>query len=229
VSEGALTRGRIVEAALGLFADRGFRRVTVRDICKAAGVNVASINYHFGDKLGLYREVVQLAIDAMQEVTETARRAGEGHPAEERLRRYLAAFVGRLLGQGRGNVHRLVHKEMSDPTPELDRLVAHGVRPRLDYLSGLVAELLRCPLSDERVLRCVFSIQSQSVSVVPNAIGARLGFTPTAADAEAIAEHIACFSLAGIRALAPRLRARRPRRRRRIRPRLSPGRASSRR
>ncbi len=210
MSEGGLTRERILDAALRLFAEHGFRRVTVRDICRAAGVNVAAVNYHFGDKLGLYREVVQAAIDLMQATTEAARRAGEGRPAEERLREYLATFIGRLLA-GRGHVHRLLHKEMSDPTPELDRLVTHGVRPRLDYMASLVAEILGCPASDERVLRCVFSIHSQSVAVLPNAIAARLGFAPTPADAAAVADHITRFSVAGIRALGrrrPRLSAR---------------------
>ena len=72
------TRARIREAAEQLFAEHGFRRVTVRDISRAARVNVAAVNYHFGDKMGLYQEVVQSAIEAMRGTTEAARRAGEG-------------------------------------------------------------------------------------------------------------------------------------------------------
>ena len=56
------TRERLVTAASELFAENGFRKVTVRDICTAAGANVAAVNYHFGDKLGLYREVLERAI-----------------------------------------------------------------------------------------------------------------------------------------------------------------------
>ncbi|HXY38713.1 MAG TPA: CerR family C-terminal domain-containing protein [Vicinamibacteria bacterium] len=214
MSEAGPTRERILVTAERLFAEHGFRRVSVRDICRAARVNVAAINYHFGDKAGLYREVVQAAIDAMRGTTEAARRAGEGLPAEQRLGRYVAVFVGRLLARGSGRVQRLFHKEMSDPTPELDRLLAQGVRPRLEYLSSLVAEIMDCPVSDPRVLRCVFSIQSQSLAVVPNLAAARLGFAPTAGDAEAIADHITRFSLEGIRGLARRRAARRGQRRR---------------
>ena len=214
MSESGPTRERILVMAERLFAEHGFRRVTVRHICRAARVNVAAINYHFGDKAALYREVVQAAIDAMRGTTEAARRAGEGLRAEERLGRYVAVFVGRLLARGSGSVQRLFHKEMSDPTPELDRLLAQGVRPRLEYLSALVAEIMGCPVSDQRVLRCVFSIQSQSLAVVANPAAARLGFAPTPSDAEAIADHITRFSLAGIRELARRRLRRAPARRR---------------
>ena len=47
------TRDRLLKASTRLFADRGFKHVTVREICRAARANVAAVNYHFGDKLGL--------------------------------------------------------------------------------------------------------------------------------------------------------------------------------
>ncbi len=59
------TRERLLRTGARLFAERGFKQVTVRDICRAARANVAAVNYHFGNKLGLYREVLQVAIDAL--------------------------------------------------------------------------------------------------------------------------------------------------------------------
>lgn len=202
------SRERILRAAERLFSEQGFKRVTVREICKAARANVAAINYHFGDKLGLYQEVLQGAIDAMRETTEAARRAGQGLPAEDQLRRYLALFIGRLLSGG-PQIHRLIQREMTDPTPALDRLVEEGVRPRIEYLAGLVAEITGLPKRDERVMRSVFSIQAQSVQSFPNPIATRLGFVATPASAESLAAHVAEFSLGGLRALTPRP-ARRP-------------------
>src|SRR5207247_1703079 len=63
------TRERLLRTAARLFADRGFKKVTVRDICRTARANVAAVNYHFGDKLGLYREVLQLAAEALRSTT----------------------------------------------------------------------------------------------------------------------------------------------------------------
>jgi TetR/AcrR family transcriptional regulator, regulator of cefoperazone and chloramphenicol sensitivity len=196
------TRERIVEAAGALFAEQGFRRVTVRDICRAARVNVAAVSYHFGDKAGLYREIVESAIEAIRGTTEQARREGAGLPAAERLHGFLRTFVRRLLERGQPRVQRLVQRELWEPSGLLDRLIAEAVRPRLEYVSAIVAELLGCPVDDPRVLRCVVSIQAQAFAIVPNPVGTRLGFTPTVDDAEAIARHITRFSLGGIRALA---------------------------
>ena len=49
-----LTKTRLLEAAGEEFADKGFEGATVRVICDRAGVNLAAVNYHFGDKEHLY-------------------------------------------------------------------------------------------------------------------------------------------------------------------------------
>ena len=204
------TRDRLLKAAERLFADRGFKKVTVRDICRAARANVAAVNYHFGDKLGLYREVMQSAIDAMRATNDAARRAGAGQSAEEQLRRYIGVFVHRLLGPGSDTVHKLVTREMNDPTPALDALVEQGVRPRIEYLAGLVAEIIDAAPADQRVLRCVASVQTQMIAYLPNPIAARLGLAnkSTAANLDEIADHIADFSLAGVHAVGRGVHAR---------------------
>jgi AcrR family transcriptional regulator len=198
------TGERLLRTAARLFAERGFKRVTVREICRAARANVAAVNYHFGDKLGLYREVLQLATGVLQATTEAARQAGEGCTPDEKLRRFVQVHLHRMLGERDDWFPRLIDREVADPTPALDTLVERGLRPRLDYLAGIVAEILGCPVSDPRVWRSVVSVQAQSVAYKPSAIGARLGQKPRLSPAEIdeIAAHVVAFSLAGIRALA---------------------------
>jgi AcrR family transcriptional regulator len=50
------TKARLIEAAVKLFADRGFDAVSLSDITKAAKANIAAVNYHFGSKEQLIRE-----------------------------------------------------------------------------------------------------------------------------------------------------------------------------
>jgi AcrR family transcriptional regulator len=203
----AATRARLLAAAERLFADRGFKKVTVREICRAARANVAAINYHFGDKLGLYREILQSAIDGMRATTDAAREAGKGHAPDERLRRSIEALVTRVLSDDTRTVHNLIHREINDPTPALDAIVEQGIRPRIDYLARLVADLVGVPATDRRVLRCVASIHSQLAAYFPNPITTRLGFSKrprTLEDIRSIAGHIAEFSLGGVHATAAR-------------------------
>jgi AcrR family transcriptional regulator len=199
------TRERVLKAAAQLFADRGFKKVTVRDICRGARANVAAVNYHFGDKGGLYREVLQLAIETMRATNDAARAAGQGQPAEERLRQYLHVSLCRATTSIASRwIPRLIYREMNDPTPAFDALVEQGIRPRLDDLTAIVAEILGCAADHPRVLQCVTSIHAQWMLFVPNPIASRLRpkLQARTDDAVQMAAHIAEFSLAGIRAVA---------------------------
>jgi AcrR family transcriptional regulator len=56
---GEETRGRILAAALELFAESGFEGASTRAIAERAGINLPAIQYYFGSKEGLYRAVVE--------------------------------------------------------------------------------------------------------------------------------------------------------------------------
>src|SRR5450631_681854 len=58
------TRDKLLDVAGRIFADRGYRSATIREISVAAGANVAAVNYHFGDKLALYTEAVHQSLRA---------------------------------------------------------------------------------------------------------------------------------------------------------------------
>jgi len=205
------TRQRLLDAATRLFAEHGFHHVTVRQICHAADANVASINYHFGDKMGLYKEILRTAVEAMRQTTEAARSASEGAPAEERLRLTLRLLMRRFFARGRdSSVQRLMIRESADPTEALDGVVADGLVPRFLHLSELVAELVGWPLEDPRVSRGASNIQALCFAHLPNPMALRLRehvpfmWQPCQSEAEVdeLADEIAAFALAGLRALA---------------------------
>src|SRR5512137_1253736 len=66
----AAVRDALLETSRSLFLTRGFASVTIRQIAAAAGSSPATIHYHFGDKLGLYRAMLEAAVapvvEAMQ-------------------------------------------------------------------------------------------------------------------------------------------------------------------
>src|SRR4029078_8178468 len=97
-----------------------------------------------------------------------------------------------------------MNREMEAPTPELDRVVEQGIRPRIEYLSVIVSELMGCPLGDDRVVRVVASIQGQFLIYARNPIASRLmpRWRPTPQALAQLADHIADFSIAGIRGLS---------------------------
>ncbi|EJN6828511.1 TetR family transcriptional regulator [Vibrio cidicii] len=59
------TKEKILDIAEGLFAEYGFNDTSLRTITGKAGVNLASVNYHFGDKKTLVRAVLDRYLEAL--------------------------------------------------------------------------------------------------------------------------------------------------------------------
>lgn len=58
------TKEKILDVAEGLFAEHGFNDTSLRTITSKANVNLASVNYHFGDKKTLVRAVLNRYLEA---------------------------------------------------------------------------------------------------------------------------------------------------------------------
>ena len=65
------TRQRVLEAALEVFAERGYDGASVRDVCARAGVNGAAVNYHWGAKDKLWLAVCEETGRRFLEVAKT--------------------------------------------------------------------------------------------------------------------------------------------------------------
>lgn len=62
------TRGRILQAALVLFTEKGYFNTSVQDISRASEVSVGSIYHHLGDKEGVARALFQSLTGRMETV-----------------------------------------------------------------------------------------------------------------------------------------------------------------
>ena len=94
------TKGRIVEAAFGLFAERGYHAVSVRDIAAAVGVKDASLYNHFPGKQAIFDAVLAAQLERTRAVfaeqgvmtAPVEDPAGYAGAFEETERRVLAGF-----------------------------------------------------------------------------------------------------------------------------------------
>ena len=197
------TRDRLLHEAAQLFATHGFDNVTVRDICQQAQANVAAINYHFGGKAGLYGEVLNVAIRTMQATTEEIRKAGAGLAPDQQLEAAIRVFLTRVATTKDKWIHQLMLREVANPTAAFDAVLKRVLEPRMAYMRAAIAGIMRCPVSDRRVALCMMSVQAQLHALLNSPLAERLAAPRlTAADADRLARHIACFSIAGVRAIA---------------------------
>ncbi len=201
--QGVATRARLLEVAGEEFAKRGFQDATVREICRRAGVNIASINYHFGDKAGLYREVFRTAVMRFKEGGKLA--VPPQGTAEERLKGFLHVFMDRVTGKNHPAwAPTLMMREMIEPTEALDEVVQSMIRPTFFGLAGLVAELLGRASDDAVVLRATASVVSQCLWYRHSAHVVKRLFEGTSVQDDTPgqrADHIASFSIAALSCL----------------------------
>lgn len=101
-------RDRILDAAEREFAKRGFFGVSLRDIARAAGVDVALISYHFGKKEALFEAVMMRRSEILnserQQMLEAAQRrhAPDPPPVEEIIDAFTHALLNRSTKGGEG-------------------------------------------------------------------------------------------------------------------------------
>jgi AcrR family transcriptional regulator len=198
----ASTREKLVEAAGRVFAERGYRATTVREIAKRSGANVAAVNYHFGDKLGLYTEVLQQSVRTAR-VDAINSALDQNAPPEDILR---AVIRARLQSVTRPNLQewrfRILVHELVQPTPALSRVVNEVSRPIYKRLLELIGSIIDLPPKHEKTRLCVHSIMGQILVYVLagpllTQLWPELEMTPEQVDR--IAEHIWDFSLAYLR------------------------------
>ena len=200
------TRRHLLEAAGEVFAESGFRDATVREICKRAGANIAAINYHFGDKETLYLEVLRYAHGKALEKYPPLLDVPDDAPPEKKLRAFVHSLLLRIFDKGPTAWHgKVLLREMIEPTAALDSLVEERMRPMVAQLWKIVAEILECPVNDERVRLGGCSIVSQCTFFKHcSPVVTRLFPNKLPQDAASIghlAEHITRFSLAAMKHL----------------------------
>lgn len=200
------TRQRLLEAAGEIFAARGFRQATVREICRRAGANLAAVNYHFRDKEGLYAAVLQEAHRLALQKYPLDRPDDEALTPAGRLHVFISHVIFKLFDTDMtASRFKLMAWEMVEPTAALDTLVANIIRPLEQRLRAIVRELLGPQASDEQVCLCELSIMGQCLhhrhaQPVIQRLFPDQHYGPE--NLHKLAEHITQFSLQALQGLA---------------------------
>jgi TetR/AcrR family transcriptional regulator, regulator of cefoperazone and chloramphenicol sensitivity len=200
------TKKRILEAAGKVFSERRFQDATIREICTAAGVNVAAVNYHFGDKKRLYLATLKYWQRFAFEKYPLDRAADRLLPAEDRLKAFIGQFLNRVFDEGEASwFARLMVRELVEPTEGLDMVVEEAARPTFDILRGIVGELLGKGTPEMTIRLCSASVVGQAVFFFfQRPIISRL-FSDEVWDVSKtgqITDHVTRFSMAAIKAFA---------------------------
>lgn len=196
------TRDRVLEAAGSLFAEKGFEGATIRDICEAAGANVASVNYHFRDKETLYAEAVERALRARTELAPLDGGLAPDAPADQRLKEFVRAFLKRRFD--RASPHwwgRLIARAMRRPRDAVRPAVEKSKRDNWQHLTSIIVVLLGKGADQATVELCASSVFGQVFHYFHgHHRDAHVSASDSMADRklDETAEHIASFSLGGI-------------------------------
>ena len=199
------TQQKLLAAACEVFAENGFKNTTVRDICNRAEVNVAAINYHFGNKEKLYEAVWEnsnrAAVKKRMDELDLARTDAP----EIRIRLFVKTLLRNILDQNRPEWDfRIVAHEMISPTAAFDKIVDRVVRPGFLFLRDLVQEILGEDVPKEKIEKCTLSIVGQCLYYrFANPVVRQLLPEQTFYEKglEEIADHITEFSLAALKQL----------------------------
>jgi TetR/AcrR family transcriptional regulator, regulator of cefoperazone and chloramphenicol sensitivity len=196
------TADKILVAAGVIFAEKGFQRTTIREICQAAEVNVAAVNYYFGDKERLYIEAVKQA-HALRIRRHTLPQWGTDTRPEQKLRDFVTILLARMLATDDAPWQmRLILREVLNPTKACREIAEENIRPQFEVLLAILSEML--PLeTPEHVRRQIgFSIIGQCLHYHLAGEVARMLTPDDEYDAhyscEQLAEHICNFSLSAL-------------------------------
>jgi AcrR family transcriptional regulator len=155
-------RDALLEHGTRIFAAKGYAAASTREICQAAGANVAAIHYYFGDKEGLYRAVLTAPIEAIAVQFE-----GFDDPAlpfDEAIRRVLHPLVAMALfvDAGGPQVHRLHLREALEPSAVFRDVVDRIIVPLHNALAALLARHCGLARADEEIHQLAFAVTAMA-------------------------------------------------------------------
>lgn len=203
------TRERILDAAESLFVEHGFEATSMRMITGNAGVNLASVNYHFGSKEALIQAVFRRRLTWLNEQRLSALEHFEREAGGAALKPHqiVDAFFGVSLRMAADTEHgghtfmRLLGRTYTEPSAFVRQFLADeyaAVVPR--FKQALFRALPDVP-PEEILWRFHFMLGAMSYAIAgTDALQLVAEFELDEKDPGALARRLMPFLLGGLRA-----------------------------
>jgi AcrR family transcriptional regulator len=162
-----LTRRALIEAATGVFAAKGYEAGSVRQITEKAKANQAAINYHFGSKEGLYREVLRNALHAFDEFSLIDEEALPDMDRDEAVHLYVSQQLVPLLRRNQLSQYlRIFNWEILQPTGMFRELMASERIPAVSAAVAILDKFLPGDASpEERTIAMIWLVNQAYIFV----------------------------------------------------------------
>ena len=125
----------LLAAATRLFAEKGLHGVSVRELARAAGMNLSMISYYFGGKESLYAAVLTEQFATLKQVAEIRELALD---PLGKFERYIRATVDRY--RKHPYLLRFYTSELTNPTASFELIVKPAIREVLELLREIFRE-----------------------------------------------------------------------------------------
>ncbi len=146
-------RARIRDAALDLFAERGYRGASIRDVASAAGVSPGLVQHHFGSKEGLRSACDAHVLKTLRQTTARKLERAE----------YDRDFVSGLYESSQP-IMRYIARGLMEGWSGVDQVFDQAVEDTEQWLAGLWPE--RFPAESETARRHAAVMVSMSLGSI---------------------------------------------------------------
>ena len=158
------TKEKLLQTATELFSKRGIEGVSTRDLAKASGVNLCSINYYFGTKQKLYEAILENVVEKIVSLV-TDRQISlqnQGLSALEEIKAFAGNLLDLLCSDTISSIQaELLIKEIINPTAAYDKLYLQVIEPLHKRLTSLVMQLTG--VSEQEAIIKTHCIMGQAV------------------------------------------------------------------
>ncbi|MFV3411228.1 TetR/AcrR family transcriptional regulator [Pseudomonas sp. NY15436] len=198
--DGEATRTRILEAAGELFATFGFAETSNKAVAAKAEVDLASINYHFSNRNGLYQAVLGEATRRFMDIADLQRIIQGAQAAPDKLLA-LAELVVRKASRGRESWHlRVLAAEAFAPSSHGQEVLHPEKTMKLTLFKQLFSDITGIPADDPALVPCILSVTAPWTMLL---IGPRGGHGALrevlGMPSDVVAAHLHSFALAGLK------------------------------